>query len=289
MAADFDTMKSFISKIGPLVQKYAKQNGYKVASPIIAQACLESGYGTSYKAQFHNYFGLKYRNNRCPSAYGTFIDGSKEQRSDGSYYDITDQWFKFRDMENGVKGYFEFISISNYDPVRQNITDPIKFIEVLGQCKYYTSLTYLQNIKQIINSHNLTQYDKGMVSDNVTSKPSQDKKCYRVRTSWEDSKSQIGAYEKIENAKKECDKHPGYYVFDSDGKLVYPIKKETKLEVGDKIKLLTDTYYNGKKIPNWVQKATLYYRGEDNRGLKFSTKKSGAITGVVKTGMLVRI
>lgn len=296
MAADFDTMKSFISKIGPLVQKYAKQNGYKVASPIIAQACLESGYGTSYKAQFHNYFGLKYRSNRCPSACGTFVDGSKEQRPDGSYYDITDQWFKFKNMEDGVKGYFEFISIPNYDPVRQNITDPIKFVEVLGQCKYYTSLTYPQNIKRVINSHNLTQYDQGMNNGSTVPtidpvKPTQDKKYYRVRTSWEDSKSQIGAYEKIENAKKECDKHPGYYVFDSDGKLVYPInnKTETKLEIGDKIKLLTDTYYNGKKIPAWVQKSTLYYRGEDSRGWKFSTKKSGAVTGVVKTGMLVRI
>lgn len=305
MSVDFDTMRSFISKIGPIVQKYAKQYGYKVASPIIAQACLESGYGTSNKAKYHNYFGLKYRKDRCSSASGSFVDGSKEQRTDGSYYDITDSWFKFKTMEDGVKGYFEFISISNYDPVRNNITDPIEYVTILGKCNYYTDLNYPNKIRTIINSHNLTKYDTGFDTDKVqtpvsTVQPVQEKKYYRVRKTWENTKSQIGAYEILDNAKKAADQNQGYYVFDSDGKLVYPIskpklvpiidnKKETKLAIGDTIKLLTNTYYNGKKIPAWVHKQILYYRGEDNRGWKFSTKKAGAVTGVVKAGMLERI
>ena len=40
-------VKSFISQIAPLIQKYAKRYGYKVASPVIAQACCESAFGTS--------------------------------------------------------------------------------------------------------------------------------------------------------------------------------------------------------------------------------------------------
>lgn len=53
---------------------------------------------------------------------------------------------------------------------------------------------------------------------------------YRVRKSWADSKSQIGAYKILANAKKSCDAHKGYYVFDENGKVVYPIKtKEDKL------------------------------------------------------------
>ena len=46
---------------------------------------------------------------------------------------------------------------------------------------------------------------------------------YRVRKSWADSKSQIGAYKSLDNAKKACDAHKGYYVFDASGKAVYPI------------------------------------------------------------------
>jgi hypothetical protein len=41
-------------------------------------------------------------------------------------------------------------------------------------------------------------------------------------------------------------------------------------------------YYNGKSIPAWVLKKTLYYRGKNDNGIIFSTLKTGAITGVVK-------
>lgn len=46
---------------------------------------------------------------------------------------------------------------------------------------------------------------------------------YRIRKSWEDSKSQLGAYSDLGNAKKECDKNKGYSVFDSKGNKVYPV------------------------------------------------------------------
>lgn len=42
---------------------------------------------------------------------------------------------------------------------------------------------------------------------------------YRVRTSWDNVKSQIGAYSILENAKKACAK--GYTVYDINGKAVY--------------------------------------------------------------------
>ena len=49
------------------------------------------------------------------------------------------------------------------------------------------------------------------------------KQLYRVRKSWADAKSQLGAYSSLENAKKAC--KVGYYVFDANGKVVYPAKK----------------------------------------------------------------
>ena len=54
----------------------------------------------------------------------------------------------------------------------------------------------------------------------TTSSP---KQLYRVRKSWSDAKSQIGAFSSLENAKKAC--KAGYAVFDSNGKQVYPTKK----------------------------------------------------------------
>ena len=47
-------------------------------------------------------------------------------------------------------------------------------------------------------------------------------KYYRVRKSWDDAKSQLGAYTILANAKAMADKHPGYEVYDWNGKQVYP-------------------------------------------------------------------
>lgn len=51
------------------------------------------------------------------------------------------------------------------------------------------------------------------------------KQYYRVRKSWKDSKSQLGAYTNLSNAKKKANENPGYFVFDEAGKQVYPEPK----------------------------------------------------------------
>lgn len=44
---------------------------------------------------------------------------------------------------------------------------------------------------------------------------------YRVRKSWSDKASQIGAFQVLSNAKAMADKNPGYSVFDEAGKVIY--------------------------------------------------------------------
>lgn len=54
---------------------------------------------------------------------------------------------------------------------------------------------------------------------------------YRVRKSWDDKKSQLGAYRILSNAKAKADANSGYSVFSDDGKVVYPTSaKEEKPE-----------------------------------------------------------
>ena len=53
--------------------------------------------------------------------------------------------------------------------------------------------------------------------------PTPAKELYRIRKSWDNAKSQIGAYSSLTNAKLACDKAGiEYSVFDSTGKKVYP-------------------------------------------------------------------
>lgn len=44
---------------------------------------------------------------------------------------------------------------------------------------------------------------------------------YRVRKSWDKPDTQVGAFGDLDNAKKCCDKYPGYSVFNKEGKAVY--------------------------------------------------------------------
>lgn len=159
------TNQEFIQAIAPHMQKYAKEFGYKIVSAAIAQACLESAYGTSSKALHHNYFGLKYRPNRVTCNNGTFVDGGSEQNPDGSYVPITDQWYNFDNMEMGSKGYYEFLNIPNYAKVRE-AADPLTYLQEIKNAHYATSLNYVQNVYNVIVKWNLTQYDNLSISNN---------------------------------------------------------------------------------------------------------------------------
>ena len=55
-----------------------------------------------------------------------------------------------------------------------------------------------------------------------------------------------------------------------------------KLSIGQVIKLKTGAKYtSGISIPSWVINSTLYVRGFNSKGVIFSTRKIGVITGVV--------
>lgn len=154
------TKQEFIKEIAKYVQKYAPEFGIKVCSPIIAQACLESAYGTSEKATHHNYFGLKYRANRVSCNKGYFMNGGSEQNTDGTYTLLPSStaWYAFENMEKGVLGYFQFINISNYSNLK-GITDPYEYLENIKKDGYATSLNYVKNVYNVIKDWNLTQYD----------------------------------------------------------------------------------------------------------------------------------
>lgn len=152
--------EEFIKQIAALVKKYAPSYGIKVYSPIIAQAILESAYGTSELAvNACNYFGLKYREGRCKTCIGIYDKVGSEQNKDGSYTSSAMKWCKFEDMENGVIGYFDFTNISNYSNLK-GVTDPRKYLENIKADGYATSLNYVDNLMSVIENWSLTDYDE---------------------------------------------------------------------------------------------------------------------------------
>lgn len=154
--------QEFITKIAGYVKKYANSYGIKVHSPIIAQAILESGWGESRLAsQYHNYFGLK-----CGTKWtGKSVNmTTQEEYQPGTMTTIKDNFRVYDNMEEGVKGYFEFIQLARYQNLK-GITDPKKYLETIKADGYATSSSYVTNTYKLIEQYKLTQYDTEGGSD----------------------------------------------------------------------------------------------------------------------------
>ena len=155
------TNQEFIKQIAPSFQKYAKKYGYKIVSAGIAQACLESAYGTSYKAiHGNNILGLKYRPNRVTTNNGYFENGGSEQNPDGTYTLLPSNtaWYAFDSFDCCIEGYYQFIAPARYAAVKE-AKDPLTYLQAIKDAGYATSINYVKNVYAVVEKWNLTQYD----------------------------------------------------------------------------------------------------------------------------------
>ena len=176
------TKEQFVIDVAKYVKEIAPKYGIMCNSAVISQAILESACGTSELAtNANNFFGLKYREGRCPTAIGSYYKvGSEQDANTGQYVSSNMKWFKFPDLSSGVQGYFDFINIGNYKNLK-GVADPRIYLETIKNDGYCTSIKYVQNCLNVINKYNLTQYD-----------PQLEQKYYRV---------QAGAFKSEKNAK----------------------------------------------------------------------------------------
>lgn len=152
-----ESRQKFIQQIAAYVQTYAATCGILVHSPIIAQAILESGWGESRLADvYHNYFGLK-----CGSKWtGRSVNlTTQEEYQPGKLTNIKDNFRVYDSMEEGVKGYFDFIQLARYQNLK-GITDPRKYLEAIKADGYATSSNYVENVYALVEKYDLTLYDK---------------------------------------------------------------------------------------------------------------------------------
>lgn len=199
---------SFINRIAPLAVKDMENTGV-LASLTIAQSILESGWGESVLAKdYNNLFGIK----------ATITWSGKVIGMNGANWRAYDSW------EESILDHSELLQTSRYTKVLQakDYREACEEVRIAGYC---TEADYSQKLINLIEQYNLAQYD---VVEQVEIQPSQTEsqgEMYRVRLSWEDSKSQIGAYQILENAKKKADENPDYKVFNSKGEVVYQFKE----------------------------------------------------------------
>ena len=156
-----ESQNAFIEVLAAFVAKYAPQYGILVHSPIIAQGILESAWGKSIlAAQYHNYFGLK-----CGSRWtGPSVNlTTKEEYVPGTKTVIQDCFRVYDSMDDGVKGYFEFIQLDRYKNLR-GITDPETYLQAIKDDGYATASDYAADVMSVIKAYDLTAYDPQTVA-----------------------------------------------------------------------------------------------------------------------------
>lgn len=148
--------KAFINQIGYIIQEEAKKRGYKVCSAIISQAVIESASNTSLLGyRYCNYFGMK-----CGSSWkGKSVNlKTQEEYSVGALTPIRDNFRVYSSMEEGVKGYFDFISTKRYANLK-TATTPEEYLKRIKADGYATSSSYVSTNMAVVNKYDLTKYD----------------------------------------------------------------------------------------------------------------------------------
>ena len=165
-----DNEKRFLDLVGPKAVNDYKQSGI-LASITLAQACLESGFGTTELAsKANNLFGMKV--GLSGENWGTCWDGkskytkvTQEQRADGSYYSIIADFRKYANIDLNIKDHSLYLAnAKNGNQLRykglvgeKNYRQAAQIIKNGG---YATSLTYVDKLCNLIERLNLTKYDK---------------------------------------------------------------------------------------------------------------------------------
>lgn len=105
-------------------------------------------------------------------------------------------------------------------------------------------------------------------------KPESNETMYRIRKSWEDAASQVGAYKSLDNAKSACPE--GYTVYDESGKAVYSKAAETA-----EVKVEYAASFNKAKA------GTYHVRAEGGLHLRSGASTGKTIIETIPNGSMV--
>lgn len=184
-------IEKFIEEIAPIVCKYAKENGYNYPSGIIAQAIHESGVTSKLATKYFNLWGMK-----CGSSYtGKSTNLKTVEYYDGVKTEIKDNFRAYDTLEEGIKGYFDFIKMKRYQNLKQALNG-LNYCERIYDDGWATGPkeSYLNACKKYIDTYRLEQYDTPRAQTNVvgifeiTAKPS-----LRIRTEPSILSKQVGS------------------------------------------------------------------------------------------------
>lgn len=151
-------VKNFIDTLSVLAMAEAnKRKKWVLPSVCIAQAALETGWGTSSLMRKANaYFGIK----ATKSWKGKVYNSRTKECYDGvNFTDITACFRAYNSIADSVSDYFDLITRANRYSAAVNNVDAKSTITAIKNGGYATDPAYINQVMAIINKYNLTQYD----------------------------------------------------------------------------------------------------------------------------------
>lgn len=157
------TNQEFISKIAPLVKaENKKRNNPLFSSVVIAQACLETGYGKSQLMMTANaIFGIKATSTWTGKVYSS---KTKEVYNGNPVY-IRDKFRAYNSLEDSIADYFNLITTSTRYRKAVTSESPRACIEAIKNGGYATDPDYVKLVMNIIEAYGLTRYDEERAND----------------------------------------------------------------------------------------------------------------------------
>jgi len=185
------TKKEFMEKVADYAVEHYQEH-LILPSMTIAQAIIESAWGTSDLAvKAHNYFGMKW-SAKCGCDY--YEKKTGEQKKDGEYYTIVARFRKYKSMEEGLKGYYDFIDSKPWYNNLKGVTDYKEACMLIKKDGWATSIAYAKTLITTINTYDLTRYDAMVLDTNATI--TDDCRFYKNMNEWD------GYYRKVTPSQK---------------------------------------------------------------------------------------
>lgn len=156
-----NNQQAFIQQVGPMAQEVAGANDL-YASVMIAQAILESGWGQSTLTTLaNNMFGIK------GSYNGQFVEmQTMEDDGNGNLYPIIAKFRKYPSLKESFQDNAHVLKTTSFSPgvffyhgAWKSNTSSYRDATQWLQGRYATDTSYASKLNNLIETHNLTQYD----------------------------------------------------------------------------------------------------------------------------------
>jgi len=176
-------VNAFIKTLSALaIAECEKRNKKICPSVCIAQAALETGWGTSpIMTRANAYFGIKADRSWIKAGKKVYNTKTREVYG-GKSVSIVDCFRAYSSLEESVADYYDLITKNTRYAKAVNEPDYTKAITAIKNGGYATDPNYIASIVNIIKSNKLDKYDKVMtVKPKQTTKPVEKKETVKPK------------------------------------------------------------------------------------------------------------